>query len=80
MSSFTSAYLEAMLDLHFRDIKQKRAWYSTPHPGLGNQTPNDLLAKGRDESVCNFVKNSMKVPNVNRNSNTSLSVSSNRQG
>lgn len=78
MSSFTSAYLEAMLDLHFPNDKQKRAWYSTPHPGLGNQTPNDLLAKGRDESVCNFVKNSMKVPNVKPNLNTNAAVPGNR--
>lgn len=75
MSSFTVAYLEAMLDQHFSNDNQKKTWYNTPHPGLGNQTPNQLLAKGRDESLCNFVKNSMKVKNVINSNTNNLNVS-----
>ena len=77
MSSFTQAYLEALLDKHFSDDTQKQTWYNTPHAGLGNQTPKQLLDKGRDDSLCNFVKNSMKVKNVSNTVINNSSMSSN---
>lgn len=52
---YTPKYLILLLEFFHYDISKVNLWLNTPNPHLGNTTPNEMIAVGREKVVKKFV-------------------------
>jgi hypothetical protein len=60
MTSFTLAYIKALLHSHFKDSKKVELWLKSNNPLLGDVSPEYMIALGREHKLVQLIEGLLK--------------------